>query len=297
VNPFTVTENAMGFTAVRVHYTADPAKDGGTEEGAKWLEQARRLFPDENQWNQEMELSFWSAAGRRVYPEFRESLHVEPLSTRARKVVYRAWDFGWHAPACLVAQIDNRDRLCVLHEVVGHEQTTRQFAALVLDRCAAWYPQHTAGFQDFCDPAGQQRKSTAEGSEIRDVEILNTLAIYPTWQYGWSRKDGRGLVHQLLVQRADDSTGLLVDAAQCPKLVQGFLGKYVYPPRKDGQAHDEPDETNHPWADVHACLRYLTTGLYSALGLRRQSKEAMQPRSLPPYTGYGTPRRPERRET
>jgi len=295
MNSFTVTTNAMDFCAVRVHYSCDPSKDPNTEEGAKWLENIRRLFPDDNNFNQEMEISFWSASGQRVYPEFREALHVEPLSTRARKVVYRAWDFGWHAPACLVAQIDPKDRLCLLHEVVGHEQTTRQFAALVLDRCAAWYPQHTAGFQDFCDPAGQQRTPTAEGSEIRDVEILTTLGIFPSWEYGWSRKDGRGLVHQLLVQRADDSVGMLVDAAQCPTLVQGFLGKYVYPPRKDGQVRDEPDETNHPWADVHACLRYLTTGLYSALGLRRHAQATAPPRPTPAWTGYGTPRRPERR--
>jgi len=156
-----------------------------------------------------LELSFWIAAGQRVYPEFRETLHCDALEHRARKVIYRAWDFGWHAPACLVAQIDTKDRLLVLREVVGHEQTTRQFAESVLERCAGWYPQHAAGFQDFCDPAGQQRNSTAEASEIRDVEILNTLGIYPRWDYGWSRKDGRSLVHQLLVQRIDGETALV----------------------------------------------------------------------------------------
>jgi len=288
MNGFTVSENAMGFTAVRLHYSADPAKSQDNEDGAKWLENARRLFPDENRWNQEMELSLWIAAGQRVYPEFRETLHCDALEHRARKVIYRAWDFGWHAPACLVAQIDTKDRLLVLREVVGHEQTTRQFAESVLERCAGWYPQHAAGFQDFCDPAGQQRNSTAEASEIRDVEILNTLGIYPRWDYGWSRKDGRSLVHQLLVQRIDGTPSMLMDGSKSPILLQGFLGKYVYPPRKDGRAHDEPDEGNHPWADAQACLRYLATGLYSALGLRREFARPVPERELD-YHGYGSP--------
>src|SRR3990167_6749637 len=145
MNGFTVSENAMGFTAVRLHYSADPAKSQDNEDGAKWLENARRLFPDENRWNQEMELSFWIAAGQRVYPEFRETLHCDALEHRARKVIYRAWDLGWHAPACLVAQIDTKDRLLVLREVVGHEQTTRQFAESVLERCRS--EEHTSELQ------------------------------------------------------------------------------------------------------------------------------------------------------
>ena len=285
---FSVTENEMDFSAVRLHYSADPAKSPDTDEGVKWLERAHRLLPDESRWQQEMEISFWVSKGQRVYPEFRESLHCEPLEHRTRKVIYRAWDFGWHAPACLVAQIDTKDRLIILREIVGHEQTTQQFAEQVLERCAGWYPQHAAGFQDFCDPAGQQRNSTAEASEVRDVEILNKLGIYPTWQYGWNRKHGRSLIHQLLVQRIDGTASILVDGPKCPILLQGFLGKYVYPPKKDGQAHDEPEEGNHPWADAQACLRYLATGLYSTLGLRRETARQEPERPIS-YHGYGTP--------
>ena len=109
-----------------------------------------------------------------------------------------------------------------------------------------------------------------------------------TW--GWSRKDGRSLVHQLLQQRLDGSPGLYVDPAGAPVLVQGFLGKYVYPERLNGVAADEPDERNHPWADAHAALRYLCTGLYSALGLRRHAQPAPATPEVA-YTGYGTPKR------
>jgi hypothetical protein len=289
-----VHENALGFTAVRLHYSADPDKSPDTEPGAKWYDSMRRAWPDPNKFAQEFEINWWVAAGQRVYPEFLEATHCKPLELRRRKVIYRSWDFGYLTPACLVAQIDDRDRLQVMYEIIGKEETTRQFAQKVIARCVQWFPNHTPGFEDFCDPAGQKRGSVSgssnEKSEIRDVEILQTLGIHPKWEYGWSRKDGRSLVHQLLQARLDFTPGLYVDSSKCPTLVQGFLGKYVFPPRKGGTAHDEPDEACHPWADAHACLRYLCTGLYSALGLRRSSRVAM-PEKEPDYQGYGTPLR------
>lgn len=292
MSALTSSTNALGFTAVRLHYSCDPEKDPTSETGAKWLDYVRRMYPDPIQFQQEFELNWWIAQGTRVYPEFSESLHCKELDGfRERKVIYRAWDFGWHAPACLIAQIDSQDRLVVLKEIMGKEKTTKEFAQDVIKRCAQWFPEHTAGYQDFCDPAGQKVSANAsENSEVRDVEVLNGLGIHPSWEYGWSRKDGRSLVHQLLQLRVDQTPSVYINSAACPVLLQGFLGKYVYPARKGGTAHDEPDENSHPWADAHAALRYLGTGLYSALGLRR-GKASAAPVQQPSYHGYGTPAR------
>ena len=294
---YSAHDNALGFRAVRLHYTADPDKNPHhedpeiAEKAQAWYDSARSKYPDPNQWAQEMEINWWVGQGQLVYPEFQETLHAPALEGfRARKIIYRAWDFGWHCPSVLIAQIDSKDRLVVLKEVVGRQQTTREFAQEVIKRCADWFPRHTAGFTDFCDPAGQQATSTAnERAEIRDVEILNKLGVFPSWAYGWSRKDGRSLVHQLLQIRLDKTPSMFVNAPDCPVLLQGFLGKYVYPPKKNGAAHDEPDETNHPWADVMACLRYLASGLYSALGLRRGAAPSGPVRRAAEYMGYGTP--------
>jgi hypothetical protein len=293
---YTGHENELGIWAMRLHYTAAEDKNPlhpDSEKAAlaqKWLDAARRIYPDPHQWAQEMEINWWVAAGTRVYPEFTESLHTKVIDGyRQHKVIYRAWDFGWHAPVCLVAQIDSQDRLIVLKEIVGKEKTTKQFAQEVIKRCAEWFSDHAAGYKDFCDPAGQKVNAGAsEQSETRDVEILNVLKIYPSWEYGWSRKDGRSLVHQLLQLRVDGTPSMYVNPPGCPVLLQGFLGKYVYPPRKGGMAHDEPDENCHPWADCHAAMRYLATGLYSALGLRR-AKQPYAQRAKLNYSGYGTP--------
>lgn len=295
---YTAQENALGIWQVRLHYSASEEKNVNhpdpikREKALKWYEAARRLYPDPAQWQQELEVNWWIAAGTRVYPEFSEALHTLELDGfRERKVIYRAWDFGWHAPACLIAQIDSKDRLVVLREIIGKEQTTKEFAQDVIKKCITWFPDHVPGYTDFCDPAGQKVNAGAsERSETRDVEILNKLGIYPSWEYGWSRRDGRSLIHQLLQTRIDGTPSIYVNSHGCPVLLQGFLGKFVYPPRKGGMAHDEPDENLHPWADAQAALRYLATGLYSALGLRRQKLEVKHEGKLD-WHGYGTKRR------
>lgn len=300
---YSSTTNALGLRAIRVHYSASLDKDVTNPDpeiartAGRWYEQARRLYPDPNQWAQEMEINWWMAAGTRVYPEFSETLHAGEYDYfNTRKVIYRAFDFGWHAPACLIAQIDDKDRLIVLKEIIGREVTTKEFAQDVIQKCAALFHaadsplMRTAGYEDFCDPAGQKvsANGSSEKSEVRDVEVLNNLKIYPRWEYGWSRKDGRALVHQLLQLRVDGTPSMYINTAGCPILMQGFLGKYVYPARKGGTAHDEPDENAHPWADVHAALRYLATGLYSALGLRRVKASAGAAGRVT-HHGYGTP--------
>jgi hypothetical protein len=297
VRGFTTRQNELGFTAVALHYKADPSKDYDhpdpeTRKAAEeWFAEARRSFPDPNKWAQEMELNWWVSDGTRVYPQFMQTDHCGEIKYKTRRKIYRAWDFGWITPACLIAQIDAKDRLNVLYEVVGKNQVTKDFAGDVIEFCSKIFPNHYGGFQDFCDPAGQQAKSTSEKSEVRDVEILQGLGVFPSWDYGWSRKDGRSLVHQLLTLRIDGTPSMLVSATGCPVLLQGFLGKYVFPPKKGGTAHDEPDESNHPWADIHACLRYLATGLYTALGLIRPNYVAPTQGKPENFTGYGTPKR------
>ena len=295
---YTKRHNELGFASITVHYKADPDKDYDNPDpdvkaaAERWFELARRAFPDPNKWAQEMELNWWVSSGTRVFPQFTMETHTKELMHRPRKILCRAWDFGWLTPACLIAQVDEKDRLTVLREIIGKEQTTKDFAQSVLDICVREYPSHSAGFRDFCDPAGQQASSTAsEKSEVRDVDVLKALGIYPSWDYGWSRKDGRSLIHQLLAIRLDGTPSFFLDGLRCPVLLQGFLGKYVYPAKKGGTAHDEPDEANHPWSDAMACLRYLATGLYTALGLSRPGYHT--PQAAPPntFTGYGTPKR------
>lgn len=295
-----MTDNAMGWTAVRLHYRADEERnpdhpDEETREKAlKWLETAKAAYPAPEDWEREMEVNFNAGHGQRVFPQFSEMYHSRTLQFNPRKVVYRGWDFGWHQPICLFAQVDKDGRLCVIREIAGSKQTTHDFAQLVIARSAQWLPHFAAGFEDRVDSAGQQVKSIEnEKNERRDVDVLMGLNIHPMFEYGWSRKEGRTLIHRLLTVRGDGTPGLLIDPAGCPLLTQAFLGRYIFPETKDGKIRDEPDDDTHPWADLMAAMRYLVTGLHKRLGLSRfqLGQGKVNGRQEPPFTGYGTVRR------
>ena len=293
----TISTNAMGFTAVRLHYSCDPFKDPDNTDTAiaaeaqKWLEIQKLQFPDPNDFQREMEINFFVGKGSRVFPQFSQVYHTMPTVFNRHKVIYRTWDFGYHAPACLFAQIDAQGRLHLIRELVGRNQITHDFAQRVVKLCEDWYPLHAAGYEDYCDPAGQQVKSLeSDKNEKRDIEVLSGLGINANYEYGWSRKDGRTLVHRLLAMRTDGTPGLRVDESTCPTLTQSFLGRYVFPETRDGRIKEEPDDDTHPWADVMAALRYLVIGLHRKLGLSR-IQFGITPATLAPvdYHGYGSP--------
>ena len=99
--------------------------------------------------------------------------------------------------------------------------------------------------------------------------MLGGLGIHPKYQWGWSRKDGRSLIHQLLTIRSDGTPSLYVDDRACQLLSQAFLGRYIYPEKTDGSHDDEPDDKTHPWSDLMAALRYMVIGLHPRLGVSR----------------------------
>ena len=288
----------MGFTSVRLHYSCDPLKDTDNpdsilaEKAREWVDIQKRQFPDPNDYSREMEINFFVGKGSRVFPQFNQIYHTQLIPFNRHKVIYRSWDFGYHAPACLFAQIDKEGRLCIIKELVGRNQITNDFAQRVVKLCEDWYPLHAAGYEDYCDPAGQQVKSLeSEKNEKRDTEVLAGLGINANYEYGWSRKDGRTLVHRLLSMRADGTPGLRVDESTCPTLTQAFLGRYIFPETRDGRIKEEPDDDTHPWADIMASLRYLVIGLHSKLGLSRihfNAAQLMHPSVN--YMGYGTVR-------
>jgi hypothetical protein len=65
----------LGFEVLRLHYSADEAKNPETPEGKKWYEEARRGM-SEARFRQEYEIDYGALGGQLVFPEFDESIHV-----------------------------------------------------------------------------------------------------------------------------------------------------------------------------------------------------------------------------
>jgi hypothetical protein len=67
----------LGFHILRLHYSADPAKDLSTPEGKLWYEEARKGM-SEQRWKQEHEIDYGALGGQLVFPGFDEGIHVVP---------------------------------------------------------------------------------------------------------------------------------------------------------------------------------------------------------------------------
>lgn len=65
---------SIGWKVIRVHYSADEAKDPRTAQGAKWLAEAKKGM-SEARWRKEFEIDYGALGGTAVFPEFDESIH------------------------------------------------------------------------------------------------------------------------------------------------------------------------------------------------------------------------------
>jgi hypothetical protein len=70
---------SIGWHVIRLHYSADEAKDPSTPEGRKWLAETKKGISDAR-FRKEFEIDYGALGGQLVFPEFDESIHVvEPF--------------------------------------------------------------------------------------------------------------------------------------------------------------------------------------------------------------------------
>lgn len=237
-------DNRNGFTVLKLHYSAD---DDKTQE---WATNLKKSYPSIDIWNQEMELDFTKASGRRVYPEFRSDLHVASLSPIPHHDIWRGWDFGYHHPAVVWAQVDSSTgRLNVLAELLGEEIVINRFAEDVLRLSKAMFPGYT--FMDAGDPAVRAK---SDKSEKTTADILRTYGIRIQYR-NTLIKDGINMMRNLLLTRPDGTLKFKIDN-KCSILVDGFMGGYT---RND---EDEPEKDGY-YEHIFDALRYLLVILYN----------------------------------
>jgi hypothetical protein len=261
-----------------LHWRLHPLKNEA------WYE-AQKARMSEDEVARELDINYNLSVRNRVFPEFTHE-HKRSLHYNSLKPVVRVWDFGYHCPACVHLQVDDKGRLLVLSEVVGERESLKQFAQRVKDHGQLHYP--SARFTDYCDPAGAQR---SDKSDHTSIELLNGLGVYPQWQRS-GIQEGLERIRHLLVERRDEQPALWVDPDHCPLLVEAFEGGYRYRSgRSEAQPSDLPYE-EHPYEDVMDCLRYgvMAHGpLFEPghrLNRRHKARDYRQNRGYDPFTRY-----------
>lgn len=198
------------------------------------------------------------AEGEAVYPEFKESIHVDKsLKYLSQFPVVRSWDFGIHHPAVIISQIIG-DRLVILKEILGDNELIEDFGKRVKSYCEKSYGKGRGegglvAYEDFCDPAGNQK---SDKNPKTSVEILRGMKIYAR-----SRSqhilDGVQIVRMMLHKTQIDAKPSLLVHPSCTNVIEGLMGGYHYPQKYDGTGEDPKPFKDGYYDHLQDCIRYL----------------------------------------
>jgi hypothetical protein len=236
----TLTHNPKNaFAVLRLHYTCDPAKNPNTPEGAKWLEEIKK-GKSLNEWQREFEIDFLSHIGKRVCPDFDMDTHIREVEPHEDSPIYRGWDPGIRASACVVGQIvefeKGRPQVRIFREYPFFDAAYRKLRDKVVADCEEHYKDRR--FYDDQDVAG--RASDFQGKTA--VQILGEKGISPRDMK--SKPDKRAiLINHLLVSRTHDGQPCFLIHPRCDRLIRGFRGLYRFKESKEGRTTDKIDDT------------------------------------------------------
>jgi hypothetical protein len=270
-----------GFLVFQLHYTANPAKRSDDWRKVTSSNLTRAKFM------QEYEITWETWSGRPVYPEFNKKIHTSeiPLEPERGLPLLRGWDFGL-TPACIVAQLQGQ-QLVVLKEFVSVNMGIERFAAeVVLPGCKSMFPawgDPERDWLDFIDPAGLQKAQTDERSCAMLMGDAGIERIFPG-PIDWETR--RSSVERLLIKffrkGGEVKPGIVIDRAECPELIQGFVGGYRYP---DKVLEIEPEKIKpikNKYSHPHDAFQYLCGEVQSLM--RKMSGPPRRPMPRPSYS-------------
>ena len=234
------------FTVLRLHYTADPAKN------EEWKREAKKGFTSEAQWEQEMEINFDRTTGRLVYDTFDRDKHTSNLIWNPELPMLRGWDFGYRNPACCFTQVDKDGRFLILRTLIKEDILIHDFAKEVLKISYKYFPM--ARWYDYGDPGGNQANDKSEQSSI---DILAGMKIYVQSKKS-GIKQGLNIIRWYLGNREGLPIGLIIDNNDSTQIViDAFEGGYHFPEDKDSSTLEEIPEKDGYYDHIMDAIRYV----------------------------------------
>lgn len=176
------------------------------------------------------------------------------------------WDFGFHHPAFLVSQMDRQDRWILLRELLGYDLTIEKFCQQVKTFLNTYYPGMAC--VHYGDPACVQVNDKSEMTS-KQICASHGFALHHRPSQYRTRKE---IVEKRLATLNGDKPQLLIDSRYCRNIVDGFLGGYHYPNRKQMQSFEVKHEL--PFKDgfyehLMNSMEYIAVNKFSPIEIRR----------------------------
>ena len=171
----------------------------------------------------------FSVSGKPYYTGFKEPLHAGEFEHIESKELLIGWDFGFHFPAVLITQTDLKDRWLWLREIQGRNITIDKFADHVIEQLAVLYPGCRC--VHFGDPAAWQ---VSDKSEFTSWQIIKSKGIHLITRQSTFRQR-KEIIEGKLTRLSGDRPTLMIDKRRCKIAIDGFLGGYHYPVRRETQ--------------------------------------------------------------
>lgn len=244
------------FMVMEIHYTADPAK-----RDPEWKRKASSSIP-RREWQREYEISWETWEGLPVFADWDTKIHgkVTRIDPHVGLPLLRGWDFGL-TPACVVAQVQE-ETVCVMKEYIGFNIGADRFSDMVMRSCAQLWPiwnDKQRDWLDFIDPSGFAKKDTDEKS-CADVLQAKGLRLQGGAIAFTKRKES---VEHFLTRRNRNRHALEVSLSECPTLVRGFKGGYMYPEHAADMEAGELRPVKNEFSHVHDALQMITSSLHT----------------------------------
>jgi len=205
--------------------------------------------------------------GKPIYPQFSQRIHVGKEIVRAERglPLILGWDFGLN-PACVVAQLTRRGKLCIVDELSPADEDLESFCR---DYVMPLLNEKYAGFAVSCvgDPAARGRSGNDKRQPfdiLADFGLRLTLA--PTNAF-IARKEAV----DFFLNRNDG----FVISPHCINGIEGFVGGYVYEKMKVSLAgaprYKDRAEKNH-FSHEQDAIQYIALYVRKGSGIQRAGK-------------------------
>ena len=177
--------------------------------------------------------------GRPVFPEYNDRIHCQDVDPVPGVTIIRSWDFGL-TPACAFSQVLPSGQWLTFDEMTSDGMSIDKFSDDVIQHCNRAFRGEGVRFEDWADPAGNQRAQT----DLRtcfDIMQGKGIMVEGSIQNPQMRHESIGKPLRTLV----DGEPQFILHSRCKNLRKGFMGGYHYRRLKvSGERYSDKVEKN-----------------------------------------------------